>query len=229
MFLRLLPRLPSRTSTRCRRRAHVRAATAKSRGGVWTGSSSPAARASSARTSRTSCSRAGYRVRVARQPVAAGPRRARGGPTYLDAEVELIVGDVRDREAVRRALEGVDAVVHLAARVGVGQSMYEIARVRRREQRSAPRSCSRRCSTSRCGSCVVASSMSVYGEGSYATRGGAAAARGRDARAARGAASGSRAARDGEPLTPVADARDEAAGARVGLRARRSTTRSGCA
>jgi dTDP-L-rhamnose 4-epimerase len=38
-----------------------------------------------------------------------------------------VVGDVRDRDAVKRALEGIDAVVHLAARVGVGQSMYEMA------------------------------------------------------------------------------------------------------
>src|SRR3954463_4636997 len=48
-------------------------------------------------------------------------------PEYLDEEVELVAGDVRDGDAVRRALEGVDCVVHLAARVGVGQSMYEIA------------------------------------------------------------------------------------------------------
>ena len=49
-------------------------------------------------------------------------------PDYLDPEVELLVGDVRDAEAVRRALRGVDAVVHLAAAVGVGQSMYEVDR-----------------------------------------------------------------------------------------------------
>jgi dTDP-L-rhamnose 4-epimerase len=41
-------------------------------------------------------------------------------PDYLDGEVELQVGDVRDHETVRGALEGIDAVVHFAAAVGVG-------------------------------------------------------------------------------------------------------------
>jgi dTDP-L-rhamnose 4-epimerase len=50
-----------------------------------------------------------------------------GWPEYLDPDVELVRGDVRDVVAIRRALEGVDAVVHFAARVGVGQSMYELA------------------------------------------------------------------------------------------------------
>src|SRR5919204_2900107 len=49
-------------------------------------------------------------------------------PGYLDADIELHTGDVRDRDAVRAALDGVDAVVHFAAAVGVGQSMYEIER-----------------------------------------------------------------------------------------------------
>src|SRR3954469_2214867 len=48
-------------------------------------------------------------------------------PAYLAREVELAIGDVEDLAAVRRALRGVDAVYHFAARVGVGQSMYEIA------------------------------------------------------------------------------------------------------
>ena len=87
-------------------------------------------------------------------------------PEYLAEDVELQVGDVRDADTVRRALDGVDAVVHLAARVGVGQSMYEIA-----EYTSA----------NSLGTAVllealaeqpvrkllVASSMSVYGEGLY--------------------------------------------------------------
>jgi dTDP-L-rhamnose 4-epimerase len=89
-----------------------------------------------------------------------------GRPDYLAGDVELQVGDVRDADAVRRALDGVDSVVHLAARVGVGQSMYEIAEYT---------------SVNSLGTAVllealaekpvrkllVASSMSVYGEGLY--------------------------------------------------------------
>jgi dTDP-L-rhamnose 4-epimerase len=48
-------------------------------------------------------------------------------PSYLTREAELVTADIRDPLAVRRALEGIDAVVHLAAAVGVGQSMYRIA------------------------------------------------------------------------------------------------------
>src|SRR5687768_7217351 len=58
-------------------------------------------------------------------PQVHGPERQR--PEYLDEEIELVVGDVLDPDALARALRGVDAVVHLAAAVGVGQSMYEIA------------------------------------------------------------------------------------------------------
>jgi dTDP-L-rhamnose 4-epimerase len=89
-------------------------------------------------------------------------------PGYLDADVELQVGDVRDREAVRKALDGVDALVHFAAAVGVGQSMYEIERYtsvnaigaavvleEAIERRDALRKL------------LVASSMSIYGEGQY--------------------------------------------------------------
>src|SRR5207248_7194509 len=49
-------------------------------------------------------------------------------PMYLATDVEFLSGDVRDHDAVRNALEGVDTVVHFAAAVGVGQSMYEIER-----------------------------------------------------------------------------------------------------
>jgi dTDP-L-rhamnose 4-epimerase len=87
-------------------------------------------------------------------------------PDYLDPEVELHIGDVRDAATVRRAIEGIDAVIHLAACVGVGQSMYEIEKYT---------------SVNALGTAVllqvllehpverlvVASSMSIYGEGLY--------------------------------------------------------------
>ena len=40
--------------------------------------------------------------------------------------VELVFGDVRSPIQLGAALKDVDAVIHLAAQVGVGQSMYEI-------------------------------------------------------------------------------------------------------
>src|SRR6266540_5242591 len=49
-------------------------------------------------------------------------------PDYLDPDIELVVGDVRDHDAVATGLDGVDRVVRFAAAVGVGQSMYEIER-----------------------------------------------------------------------------------------------------
>ena len=86
----------------------------------------------------------------------------------LPPEAEVVKGDIRSADSVSRALVGCDAVVHLAAEVGVGQSMYEIARyvgvndlgtavlleaIARDPVRKL----------------VVASSMSVYGEGAYLT------------------------------------------------------------
>lgn len=49
----------------------------------------------------------------------------------LTQEVELHYGDVAEPQVWERALAGIDAVYHLAAEVGVGQSMYEIVRYMR--------------------------------------------------------------------------------------------------
>src|SRR5579863_4351916 len=69
----------------------------------------------------------GYRVRVLDNltPQVHGPDRVR--PAYLAKDVELHIADIRNPLAVRKALNGVDAVIHLCAAVGVGQSMYEMA------------------------------------------------------------------------------------------------------
>lgn len=114
----------------------------------------------------------GHRVRVLDNlsPQVHGPDGGR--PDYLDPDVELLVGDVRDPDAVARAVDGVDAVVHFAAAVGVGQSMYEIARYTEVNnvgtavllEALAARGVDR---------LVVASSMSIYGEGLYGGQDGA--------------------------------------------------------
>jgi dTDP-L-rhamnose 4-epimerase len=89
-------------------------------------------------------------------------------PKYLNSKADFLLGDVSDREDLRHALRGVDVVFHLAAIVGVGQSMYEIHRyvdtnavgtamlldILVNEQHRVRK-------------VIVASSMSVYGEGKY--------------------------------------------------------------
>jgi dTDP-L-rhamnose 4-epimerase len=124
----------------------------------------------------------------------------------LPPEVRFMRGDVRDADAVARATDGVDGVFHLAAEVGVGQSMYEVSRyvgandlgtavlleqlIRRPVRRL-----------------VVASSMSVYGEGRYRRADGrpAVACRRERSRDAAGwdPAGWDPVAQDGAPLEPV--------------------------
>ena len=89
-----------------------------------------------------------------------------GRPDYLARDVELVVGDVRDADVVRRALDGVDSVVHLAARVGVGQSMYELADYTS-ENTTGTAVLLEALLDHPVRKLVVASSMSIYGEGAY--------------------------------------------------------------
>lgn len=108
----------------------------------------------------------GHRVRVldCLAPQVHGAERAR--PSYLSPEVELHVGDVRDRDAVQRALRGVDGVIHLAAAVGVGQSMYAVEHYVSTNAGGTAvlMEALARAPVARL---VVASSMSLYGEGLY--------------------------------------------------------------
>jgi dTDP-L-rhamnose 4-epimerase len=108
----------------------------------------------------------GYRVRVLDNLAVQVHGPARLVPSYLNPDVELVVDDIRNAEAVRRALDGIDAVFHFVAMVGVGQSMYELVRytdvnnvgtavlLEALIERPVER-------------LVVASSMSIYGEGLY--------------------------------------------------------------
>ena len=106
-----------------------------------------------------------------------------GVPDYLNREAELVRGDVRDLDALRKAVAGVDVVYHFAAVVGVGQSMYEIARYMAVNSQGTANLLQalleRRGQVEKL---IVASSMSIYGEGQYrcagARDGGAAGARG---------------------------------------------------
>jgi dTDP-L-rhamnose 4-epimerase len=91
-------------------------------------------------------------------------------PEYLDPDVELVVGDTGDAAVLAQALDGVDAVLHHAAAVGVGQSMYEIDRyVGRNTQATAAllQALVDRQRDRPLRRLVVASSMSIYGEGEY--------------------------------------------------------------
>ncbi|HIE51651.1 MAG TPA: NAD-dependent epimerase/dehydratase family protein [Armatimonadetes bacterium] len=86
----------------------------------------------------------------------------------LQEKVELLQGDIRDPEMVRRALRGVEAVYHLAAAVGVGQSMYEIRRYMEVNTLGTAILLETIVNHGRdLRKLIVASSMSIYGEGKY--------------------------------------------------------------
>ena len=111
----------------------------------------------------------GYDVRVLDSLIDQVHGKAERDPVLR--ETELIRADVRDLDRVMAALEGVDHVIHLAAEVGVGQSMYAIERyVSANDSGTAvlfqaliDRPVKR---------VVTASSMSIYGEGLYRTHDG---------------------------------------------------------
>ncbi|WP_257167049.1 SDR family NAD(P)-dependent oxidoreductase [Bradyrhizobium sp. SRS-191] len=145
---------------------------------------------------------AGHEVRLidSLSPQVHGAQRQR--PSYLNADAELMVGDVTDAVMVERALRGVDKVLHLASSVGVGQSMYDIEPyVRTNElgtavllQALANRPVAR---------LVVASSMSVYGEGACRTADGATVAPDERTLAQLRRGDWELADSDGRPLEPI--------------------------
>ncbi len=108
--------------------------------------------------------RDGYAVRVLDSLLPAAHRER---PDYLDPEAEFIEGDVTDRQTVARALRGVDAVAHQAAMVGLGQNMLDIVDYARHNDLGTAVLLGELASVGFAGRLVLASSMVVYGEGSY--------------------------------------------------------------
>jgi len=89
-------------------------------------------------------------------------------PDYLNQSADFVKGDIRDKDKLRKLILDTDVVFHQAAMVGVGQSMYQIEKyvdvntlgtaklldVLANEEHDVKK-------------LIVASSMSIYGEGKY--------------------------------------------------------------
>ncbi len=108
---------------------------------------------------------AGYEVRVLDSMIEQ-VHRGVARPANLPRDVELVRADIRDTQRLRGALAGIDKVVHLAAEVGVGQSMYAVEHYVSVNDvgTAALMQCLIETPVERL---VTASSMSVYGEGLY--------------------------------------------------------------
>lgn len=98
-----------------------------------------------------------------------------GGSQQLSADlapvVRLVRASVLDKDALADALEGQDAVVHLAAETGTGQSMYEITRYEEVNLKGTAvlldLLVNQRARYESVRKLVVASSRAIYGEGRY--------------------------------------------------------------
>ncbi|MGE4159190.1 MAG: NAD-dependent epimerase/dehydratase family protein [Planctomycetota bacterium] len=89
-------------------------------------------------------------------------------PGYLNPKARFVRGFVEDQSLVKRLLKGTDVLFHEAAAVGVGQSMYEIERYTRQNTQSAAALLQAVVDSKvKLKKMIVASSMSIYGEGLY--------------------------------------------------------------
>jgi dTDP-L-rhamnose 4-epimerase len=88
--------------------------------------------------------------------------------SYISKDVEFIRGDMRNQSQVEKAIAGIDVIFHLAAAVGVGQSMYQIADYTATNNLGTANLYQAIIDTRlQPEKIVVASSMSIYGEGNY--------------------------------------------------------------
>ena len=145
----------------------------------------------------------GYQVRVLDSliPQVHGDKPKR--PSYLHTDAEFILGDARNADVLDKALVGVDAVYHFVALVGVGQSMYQIAEYTSVNNMGTA-VLLERLVKSKVSKLIVASSMSVYGEGLYETPEGAPYSIGSRSTEQLKAHQWEMRTLDGRPLRPVA-------------------------
>lgn len=90
----------------------------------------------------------------------------------LNEGIDFIKGDILDRECVRKSLESVNIVYHLAAETGTGQSMYEIERYTDVNVKGTSILLEEIEQAGSVERIILSSSRSVYGEGEYLEKGG---------------------------------------------------------
>jgi dTDP-L-rhamnose 4-epimerase len=89
-------------------------------------------------------------------------------PSYANAKARYIRGDVRDRSVFEPLVLEADAVVHFAAAVSIGQSMYQVDRYVDVNTRGTALLLDILVNAKhRVKKVIVASSIGVYGEGAY--------------------------------------------------------------
>jgi dTDP-L-rhamnose 4-epimerase len=87
-------------------------------------------------------------------------------PSYLNKKANFIKGDLLDYNHLKNTLKNIDVVFHLASRVGVGQSMYEIKKYIENNELGTANLLDI-LSKQRIKKLILASSSSIYGEGNY--------------------------------------------------------------
>src|SRR5687768_14314043 len=89
-------------------------------------------------------------------------------PSYANAGAQYVRGDVRDRAVFEPLVVAADAVVHFAAAVSIGQSMYQVDRYVDVNTRGTALLLDILVNAKHhVGKVLVASSIGVYGEGGY--------------------------------------------------------------
>jgi len=101
-------------------------------------------------------------------------KQIHGNNQSLDSEldgVDLIIGDVRNKSVITQSLDDVNAVVHLAAETGTGQSMYQLEEYQHTNISGTLNIINHLLHNEHSvEKIIVASSRAIYGEGRYSCK-----------------------------------------------------------